>query len=86
MVSKIMELHLSRKIPLFVRIKEIIDHDNIYSIEDIVKTIDELSMYEKQIKNIKLQIIDATYTDVLSKVITPLDGYFEEEYDKFHIK
>jgi hypothetical protein len=51
MVSKIMEFHVSRKIPLLVRVKRIIDHKNIYSIEDIVKVIDELSMYEKRARN-----------------------------------
>jgi hypothetical protein len=36
MDSKIMEFHVSRKTPLFVRVKEIIDHENIYSIEDTI--------------------------------------------------
>jgi fibrillarin-like rRNA methylase len=80
MVSKIMEFHVSKKIPLFVKIQEIIDHKNIYSIEYIVKTIDELTMYEKQIKNIKQQIIDATYSEIVSTLIEPLDEFFEEEY------
>ncbi|MFC1803304.1 hypothetical protein ACFL0D_04980 [Thermoproteota archaeon] len=56
MCSKIMEFHHSRKIPVFVQAQEIIDHENMYSIEEIVKTFDELSEYEKEIKHIKQKI------------------------------
>lgn len=81
MVSKILEFHLSRKIPEFVKAKQIIDHENIYSIEDIMKTIDELTIFEKEIRTIIQQIIDATYNDILSTYILPLDIYFEKEYE-----
>jgi hypothetical protein len=36
-----MEFHHSRKIPVFVQAQEIIDHENKYSIEEMVKTSDE---------------------------------------------
>jgi hypothetical protein len=81
MCSKIMEFHHSMKIPVFVQAQEIIDHENMYSIEEIVKTIDELSEYEKEIRKIIQQIIDATYNDFLSTYIIPLNIYFEKEYE-----
>ena len=81
MVSKIMEFHHSRKIPVFVQAQEIIDHESKFSIEEIVKTVDELSKYEKEIKKIKQQIIEATYTEILSTLIEPVDEYFEVEYE-----
>ena len=80
MVSKIMMFHFSRKIPVFVQARGIIDQ-NKYSIEEIVKTIDELSEYEKEIKTIKQQIIDATYIEIVSNLIEPIDEYFEAEYE-----
>jgi hypothetical protein len=72
MVSEIMEFNLSSKAPLFVRAKQIVDLENIYSVEEIVKTIDELTEYEKEIRNIKQQIIDATCTRT--------HRYYEREY------
>jgi hypothetical protein len=60
MISEIMEFNPSSKVPLFVRTKQIVDLENIYSAEEIVKTIDELTEYEKEIRNIKQQIIDTT--------------------------
>ena len=81
MSSKIMEHHISRNIPLFIKVKQIIDQEKIYSIEEIVKIIDELIMYEKEIKNIRQRIIDATYNDILSTIIMPLNLYFEHDYE-----
>ena len=80
MVSKIMEFHLLRKIPVFVLAHEIIEQVSECSIEEIVKTLDELSEYEMEIKNIKQQIIDATYMEIVSTLIEPVNEYFEEEY------
>ena len=80
MVSKIMEFHLSRKIPVFILANEIIEKGNGCSIEEIVKTLDELFEYEMEIKNIKQQIIDATYMETVSTLIEPVNEYFEEEY------
>jgi hypothetical protein len=76
-----MKHHLSMEIPPFVKAKQIIDQENTYSVEEIVKTIDELSEYEKEIKNIKQQVIEATYTDVISTLIKPVDELFEAEYE-----
>jgi hypothetical protein len=50
MVSKILEFHFSRKIPVFVKAHEIISRKNKYSIEETVKTLDELTKYENEIK------------------------------------
>lgn len=80
MVSKIMEFHLSRKIPVFIVAHGIIEKENDFSIEEIVKTFDELSEYELEIKNIKQQIIDSSYLKILSILIEPVNKYFEEEY------
>jgi hypothetical protein len=60
MVSEIIEFNLSSKETLFDRAKQIVDLENIYSVKEIVKTIDELTKYEKEIRNIKKQFIDAT--------------------------
>ena len=81
MVSKIISFHNSRKIPVFVRALEIIKQENEYSIEEIVNTFDELSEYEKEIKKIKQQIIESTYTEIVSTLIEPVNEYFEEEYE-----
>jgi hypothetical protein len=69
MVSKIMEYHHTRKIPVFVKAREIIGRENVYSIEEILRTIDELSEYGNEIKKIKRQIIMATDTDLMSILI-----------------
>ena len=76
-----MEFHHSRKIPVFVRALEIIEQENEYSIEEIVKTFDELSEYEKEIKKIKQQIIEVTYSEIISTLIDPVNEYFQEEYE-----
>lgn len=81
MGSKIMDFHTSRKVPVFVQAQVIIDNEKSYSIEEIVKTFDELSEYEKELKNIKRQIIEATYSDIVSTLIEPLDELFEEEFE-----
>jgi hypothetical protein len=81
MVSKIMAFHHSRKIPVFVRALEIIEQKNDYSIEEIVKTFDELSEYEREIKLIKQQVIESTYDEIVSTLIEPVNEYFEEEYE-----
>ena len=81
MRSKIMEFHISRKIPVFIQSQEIIERGNEFSIEEIVNTFDELSEYEKEIKKIKQQIIDATYSEIISTLIEPVNEYFEEEYE-----
>ena len=52
MVSKIMEFHQSMKVLVFVKAREIINHENMYTVENIVKTIDELTEYEKVIKSL----------------------------------
>ena len=80
MGSKIMEFHFSKKIPVFIRAHEIVEQENECSIEEIVQTFDELSEYEKEIKKIKQQIIDATYMKILSPLLEPVNNYFEEEY------
>jgi hypothetical protein len=66
-------------VPLIVRAKQIINLENMYSNEEIKKTIDELSRYEKELKKIQQQIIEATYVNVLNYLLNPLDEYFEEE-------
>jgi hypothetical protein len=81
MSSKIVDFHSSRKVPVFVQAQEIIDQEKSYSIEEIVKTFDELSEYEKELKKIKQQIIEATYTDIVSTLIEPIDTLFEEEFE-----
>lgn len=81
MVSKIMAFHHSRKIPVFVRALEIIEQENEYSIEEIVNVFDELSEYEKEIKKIKQQIIESTYSEIVSTLIDPVNEIFEEEYE-----
>ena len=57
------------------------DRENEYSIEEIVKTFDELSEYEKEIKKIKQQIIEVTYSEIVSTLIEPVNEYFELEYE-----
>jgi hypothetical protein len=81
MFSKIMEFHLSRKIPVFILAHGIIEQENECSIEEIVKTIDELSEYEREIKEIKQQIINTTYLKIVSNLLEPVNEYFEEEYE-----
>jgi hypothetical protein len=80
-MTKIMKHHLSKGIPLFVKAKKIINQENTYSIEDTVKIIDGLSEYEKDIINIRQQIIEATYNEVISILIEPVDELFEAEYE-----
>lgn len=69
MGSKIMEFHLSKDVQVFVKVREILDNKHEYSIEEIIKTIDELSEYEKEIKKLKQQIIIATDMDIMSTLI-----------------
>ncbi|MHA1541640.1 MAG: hypothetical protein ACTSQH_01535 [Candidatus Hodarchaeales archaeon] len=79
MTNKIIEHHLSRNVPIFVRAKEIIDKENIFSIEDIVSVIEELTEYEEEIRTLRQRIFEATYTDVLSELVEPIKELFEEE-------
>ena len=81
MDSKIMNFHLSRNILVFIRAHEIIEQENEYSIGEIVQTFDELSSYEKEINKIKHQLIDATYEDILSTLLEPVDELFEQEFE-----
>ena len=80
MVIKITEHHLSRNLPAFVRAREIIDKQRTCSVEDIVSVIEELTEYEEEIRNLRKSIFEATYTDVLSQLIEPLEELFEEEH------
>ena len=79
MTNKIIEPHLSRNVPVFVRAKEIIDKENICSVEDIVSVIEELTEYEEEIRTLRQRIFEATYADVLFELIEPLKELFEEE-------
>ena len=81
MTSKIYESHLSRNVPIFVRTREIIDKKKICSIEDIMSVIDELIEYEKEIRDLRQSIFEATYTDILFGLIEPIKVHFEEEYE-----
>jgi len=81
MDSKLMDFHSSRKVPVFAQAQEIIDQVKNCSIEEIVGIIDELSVYGKEIAKIKQQIIEATYTEIVSTLIEPVDEYFEAEYE-----
>ena len=80
MTIKIVEHHLSRNVPVFVRAKEIIDKPKKCSVEDIVSVIEELTEYEKEIRNLRQSVFEATYSDILFRLIEPLDELFEEEY------
>jgi DNA-binding transcriptional regulator GbsR (MarR family) len=80
-MTRIIKHNLSNWEPIFIKAKQIINQENTYSIEEIVKTIDELSEYEKDIINIRQTIIEATYTDIISKLIEPVDELFEAEYE-----
>ena len=80
MTNKNMEHHLSRNVPVFLRARAIIDKQNICSVEDIVSVIEELTEYEKEIRNLRQRIFEATYTDILFGLIDPLEELFEEEY------
>jgi hypothetical protein len=80
MTSKIMEHHVSKGIPLFIKAKQIIDQEKPHSFEEIVKTIDEFSIYVDEVKNIRQEIIEATYGELLSSLIEPVDELFESEY------
>jgi GTPase involved in cell partitioning and DNA repair len=64
-----MEFHQSGKAQGFVNVHEILDNRHKHSIEEIIKTIDELSEYEKEIKKLKQQIIIATDMDIMSTLI-----------------
>ena len=80
MTKKNMEHNLSRNVPAFVRARQILDKQNICSVEDIVSVIEELTEYEKEIRNLRQRIFEATYTDILFGLIDPLEELFEEEY------
>ncbi len=80
MTIKIVEHHLSRNVPVFIRAREIIDKLKISSVEDILSVIEELTMYEKEIRNLRQIVFEATYSDILFRLIEPLDELFEEEY------
>lgn len=80
MTNKNMGHHLSRNVPVFVRARQIIDKQSICSVEDIVSVIKELTEYEKEIRNLRQRIFEATYTDILFGLIDPLEELFEEEY------
>ena len=80
MTIKIVEHHLSRNVPAFVRAREIIDKHKISSVEDILSVIEELTMYEKEIRNLRQSVFEATYSDILFGLIEPLAELFEEEY------
>ena len=80
MTNKNIEYNLSRKVPVFIRARAIIDKQNICSVEDIVSVIEELTEYEKEIRNLRQRIFEATYTDILFGLIDPLEELFEEEY------
>jgi hypothetical protein len=82
MRTRIMDHHLSVNVPVFVRAKQIIDWENSYSVEEIVKTIDDLTEYVKEINDIKQDIIEATYPDIVSSLIEPINELFEEEFEE----
>ncbi|MFA9437988.1 MAG: hypothetical protein ACEROO_12895, partial [Candidatus Bathyarchaeota archaeon] len=72
MTIKIVEHHLSRNVPVFVRAREIIDKHKISSVEDILSVTEELTMYEKEIRNLRQSVFEATYSDILFRLIEPL--------------
>jgi hypothetical protein len=80
--SKFVDIHASHGVPVFIKAKEIILNENPDSIEHIVNVIEELALYEKEIRNTMKLVFESTYTDVLSSLIEPVDKYFEEEYEK----
>ena len=80
MTNKIVEQHLSRNVPVFIRARKIIDKQRICSVEDILSVVEELSRYEKEIRNLRQSVFEATYSDILFRLIEPLDELFEEEY------
>ena len=81
MTFKIIESHLSRNVSIFVQAREIIDKQKICSIEDITSVIEELIGYEKEIRDLRQSVFEATYTDIVFGLIEPLKAHFEEEYE-----
>jgi hypothetical protein len=80
MTIKIVEHHLSRNVPVFVRARKIIDKQKICSVEDILSVIEELTMYEQEIRNLRKSVFEVTYSDILFGLIEPLAELYEEEY------
>jgi hypothetical protein len=80
MVDKLIDFHLSRNVPVFVRARKILEKQNICSVEDIVSVIDELTEYETEIRELRQSVFEATYSDILFGLIEPLKEAFEEEY------
>jgi hypothetical protein len=77
-----MELHLSQNVPVFEKAKEIIDNGERFSVEHIVSVIEELTLFEEEVRNIRQQIFEVTYHNVMRSLIAPIDGYFESEYEE----
>ena len=77
-----MEIHASQGVPVFIKAREIILNENPDSIEHIVNVLEELALYEKEIRDTMKLVFESTYTDVLGSLIEPVDKYFEEEYEK----
>jgi hypothetical protein len=76
------EIHASHGVPVFIKVQEIMLNEEVESIEHIVNVLEELSLYEKEIRNTMKLVFESTYSDVLSELIEPVDEYFEEEYEE----
>jgi hypothetical protein len=79
-VPDVYEHHISRNVQLFVKVRDIIDKKRICSVEELLSVIEELEECEKVIRGLREQVIDASYDNIILRLIGPLDKLFEEEY------
>ena len=67
--------------PLFINVKRILDEED-FSIKEIVDVLDDLESFEGEVRKLRHLIFEATYSRVVSSLISPIDELFESEYQK----
>ena len=70
------------KLPAFVRAKEIIRDPECCWIDEVLTLLDDLSIYEKEFKDIQQRLFEVTYNNIVYTLLEPLNKLFEEEYEK----
>lgn len=76
----ILNHHISKKVKLFIKIEQILNNEKSYSSDEVLNLIDELLEYEKELRLIRQNLFETTFSKIMFSLIYRSEDLVEDKF------